>query len=112
MVLDGLEAVTREATKGLTKIHVIRYADDFIVTAETPEILEERVKPAVEAFLQARGLSLAQEKTHITHIDTGATLHLWVFLAAGISLPLAKTDRVRQKLTSCLKQHRRQSNDM
>jgi RNA-directed DNA polymerase len=30
--------------------------------------LEERVKPAVEAFLQARGLSLAQEKTHI---DTG-----------------------------------------
>jgi RNA-directed DNA polymerase len=26
MVLDGLEAVTREATKGLTKIHVIRYA--------------------------------------------------------------------------------------
>jgi RNA-directed DNA polymerase len=71
MVLDGLEAVTREATKGLTKINVIRYADDFIVTAETPEILEERVKPAVEAFLQARGLSLAQEKTHITHIDTG-----------------------------------------
>ncbi|MFQ3192728.1 MAG: RNA-directed DNA polymerase, partial [Paraglaciecola sp.] len=43
MVLDGLEAVTREATKGITKIHVIRYADDFIVTAETPEILEERV---------------------------------------------------------------------
>jgi RNA-directed DNA polymerase len=71
MLLDGLEAVTREATKGITKIHVIRYADDFIVTAETPEILEERVKPAVEAFLQARGLSLAQEKTHITHIDTG-----------------------------------------
>jgi RNA-directed DNA polymerase len=36
MVLDGLEAVIKEATKGLTKIHVIRYADDFIVTAETP----------------------------------------------------------------------------
>jgi RNA-directed DNA polymerase len=71
MVLDGLEAVIKEATKGLTKIHVIRYADDFIVTAETPEILEERVKPAVEAFLQARGLSLSEEKTHITHIDTG-----------------------------------------
>jgi RNA-directed DNA polymerase len=33
--------------------------------------LEERVKPAVEAFLQARGLSLSEEKTHITHIDTG-----------------------------------------
>jgi RNA-directed DNA polymerase len=71
MVLDGLEAVTRETTKGLTKIHVLRSADDFIVTAETPEILEERVKPAVEAFLQARELSLAQDKTPITHIYSG-----------------------------------------
>jgi hypothetical protein len=41
------------------------WATRLIVTPETPEILEERVKPAVEAFLQARGLSLAQEKTHI-----------------------------------------------
>ena len=71
MVLDGLEAAIKEATKGLTKVNVIRYADDFIVTADTPEILEERVKPAVKAFLQTRGLSLSEEKTHITHIDTG-----------------------------------------
>jgi len=47
------------------------WATRLIVTAETPEILEERVKPAVKAFLQARGLSLAPQKTHITHIDTG-----------------------------------------
>jgi RNA-directed DNA polymerase len=71
MVLDGLEAAIKEATKGLTKVNVIRYADDFIVTAQSPEILKERVKPAVEAFLQIRGLSLSEEKTHITHIDTG-----------------------------------------
>ncbi len=55
----------------LTKIHVIRYADDFIVTAETLEIFEERVEPAVAAFLQAHGLTLSEEKIHITHIDTG-----------------------------------------
>jgi RNA-directed DNA polymerase len=30
-----------------------------------------RVKPAVVAFLEERGLELSQEKTHITHIDTG-----------------------------------------
>lgn len=71
MVLDGLEDAVKQATKGLNKIHVIRYADDFIVTADSPEILQERVKPAVEAFLQERGLSLSEEKTHITHINTG-----------------------------------------
>ncbi len=71
MVLDGLEAAIAEATKGLTKVNVIRYADDFIVTADSPDILEDRVKPAVEAFLLARGLTLSEEKTHITHIDTG-----------------------------------------
>jgi len=71
MALDGLEAAVKSATKGLTKVHVIRYADDFIVTADSSEILENRVRPAVEAFLGERGLSLSKEKTHITHINTG-----------------------------------------
>jgi RNA-directed DNA polymerase len=71
IALDGLEDAVRSATKGFTKIHVVRYADDFIVTADSPDILENRVKPAVEAFLAQRGLSLSEEKTHITHINTG-----------------------------------------
>ena len=71
IALDGLEAAVSLATKGLSKIHVVRYADDFIVTADSPDILENRVKPAVEAFMAQRGLSLSEEKTHITHINTG-----------------------------------------
>lgn len=71
IALDGLEGAVRMATKGLTKIHVVRYADDFIITAETPDILENKVKPAVQAFLAQRGLSLSVEKTHTTHINTG-----------------------------------------
>ncbi len=76
MVLDGLEAAARNAVpyrkNGITsKINVIRYADDFIITATSREMLEEKVSPAVEAFLQERGLSLSEEKTRITRIDKG-----------------------------------------
>lgn len=34
-------------------------------------MLEEKVKPAVEAFLWERGLELSAEKTNITHINDG-----------------------------------------
>ena len=71
IALDGLEEAVRSATKGLTKIHMVRYADDFIITAESPDILVNKVKPAVQSFLAERGLSLSKEKTHITHINTG-----------------------------------------
>ena len=71
IALDGLEDAIRLATKGLSKIHMVRYADDFIVTAGSPDILENKVKPAVQVFLAQRGLSLSEEKTHITHINTG-----------------------------------------
>ena len=33
--------------------------------------MENKVKPAVQAFLAQRGLSLSVEKTHTTHINTG-----------------------------------------
>jgi RNA-directed DNA polymerase len=49
----------------------VRYADDFIVTAATKEILECRVKPVIINFMKERGLELSPEKTKITHIDEG-----------------------------------------
>jgi RNA-directed DNA polymerase len=77
LALDGLEARLREAFPRTTEggrralIHLVRYADDFIITGRTKELLEEQVKPLVEAFLHERGLALSQEKTHITHIKDG-----------------------------------------
>jgi RNA-directed DNA polymerase len=53
------------------KVHVIRYADDFIITGVSKELLEREVKPMVIAFLQERGLTLSEEKTRITHIEEG-----------------------------------------
>ena len=51
------------------KVHLSIYADDFIITGATQEVLEEKVKPAVEAFLNVRGLRLSEENTKITHIN-------------------------------------------
>lgn len=48
----------------------VRYADDFIITAETKEELEV-ILPEVERWLALRGLKLNQDKTHIRHITEG-----------------------------------------
>lgn len=75
--LDGLERRQRECSpkttvKGIAaKVNFVRYADDFIVTAASSQLLEQEVKPLVEAFLEERGLKLSSEKTCITHIEVG-----------------------------------------
>src|SRR5215469_8665041 len=77
MALDGLEARLREkfptrangAHQG--KVTLIRYADDFIGTGAAEELLEQAVNPLVEQFMRERGLELSQEKTCITHIESG-----------------------------------------
>lgn len=79
MVLDGLEKVIKAKyhktkIKGkayFPKVNFIRYADDFIITGESEELLEHGVKPMVIAFLAERGLELSEEKTLITHINDG-----------------------------------------
>jgi len=77
MALDGLEQALSEVIRPTTrkgrkaKIHLIRYADDFLISGSSKEVLEQEVKPAVEQFMRARGLELSQEKTVITHIENG-----------------------------------------
>ena len=71
LALDGLEEVARKAVPPRSKVNVIRYADDFLVTGCSRELLEERIRPAIAAFLAERGLRLSDEKTRITHIETG-----------------------------------------
>lgn len=73
MALDGLEneVVPASRSRGRSKLHVIRYADDFIITGTSPAILEREVRPKVERFLAERGLQLSEEKTRLSHIDQG-----------------------------------------
>lgn len=79
MALDGLEQLLsktfyrtmREGKMVNPKVHLIRYADDFVITGNSKEFLNNQVKPLVEQFLAERGLTLSTEKTKITHISEG-----------------------------------------
>jgi RNA-directed DNA polymerase len=71
LVLDGLEKVVKAAASKGDKVYFARYADDFVVTGASKELLEQKVKPAVIVFLQERGLELSEQKTVITHIQDG-----------------------------------------
>jgi RNA-directed DNA polymerase len=79
--LDGLERLLREkfpAGKRLKSlgggkpcVNLVRYADDFVITSKSKELLEGEIKPLVEQFLQERGLELSPTKTVITHVEHG-----------------------------------------
>ena len=88
MTLDGLQRLINERFKvrrthkgvvhwrsrpgdAAAKVHLIRYADDFVITGTSREMLENEVKPMVRQFLVERGLMLSQEKTAISHIEEG-----------------------------------------
>lgn len=71
MVLDGMEVAIRTKVKAKDKINLVRYADDFIITAHSKEILEQQIIPAIVTFLKERGLNLSEEKTKIVHISQG-----------------------------------------
>jgi RNA-directed DNA polymerase len=80
LALNGLGSMlkkkfmTRKVVKGKeinNKVHTIVYADDFIITGKSRELLEAEVLPEVNKFMAERGLKLSEEKTVITHISDG-----------------------------------------
>jgi len=71
LALDGMEQAIKAVTRYGDKVNFVRYADDFIVTGATRELLEQKVRPALTAFLAQRGLELSEQKTVITSIDSG-----------------------------------------
>jgi RNA-directed DNA polymerase len=77
MALDGMEYVLKEHFKGL-KVHLIRFADDFVITASSKEVAEE-CKEFIVKFLNERGLKLSEEKTKIVHINDGFDFIGWNF---------------------------------
>jgi RNA-directed DNA polymerase len=84
-VLDGLQTLLRKAFPRTDRkgeyinpsVKLVRYADDFIITGKSKVLLENEVKPLVKEFMAKRGLSLAQEKTKITHINEGFDFLGW-----------------------------------
>jgi RNA-directed DNA polymerase len=84
MTLDGLEKTieakfgkrnSRQALKN--KVYPTRYADDFMMTGNSKEILENEALPVITEFLKLRGLELSKEKTRIIHIKEGFNFLGW-----------------------------------
>lgn len=88
------------------KVNFARYADDFIVTAKTEEIAKE-VKELIKDFLKDRGLELSDEKTLLTHIDTGFDFLGWNFRKYNGKLlvkPSKKSiEKVTEKISNTIK---------
>jgi RNA-directed DNA polymerase len=72
MALDGIEKILKNVywtnKKGTTtyannrhKVHYTRYADDFIVTADSKETLND-IQQLLTKHLEQRGLRLSEEK--------------------------------------------------
>lgn len=126
MVLDGMEEMlwntlnigkSGKPMKRVNphKIHLVRYADDFIVTADSKELLE-RAKIEIENFLSPRGLELSEEKTVITNIKEGFDFLGWNFRKYNGKLiikPSRKSvKKLYQKVSETIKYLRAASQDM
>lgn len=102
MALDGLEATVKQSVPQGAKVNVIRYADDVRISGATREVLEEHVVPAVESFLEERGLNLSAEKTQIVALETGVDflgVHLRKYDGKYRAEPAKKS--VRRLLRRC-----------
>ena len=75
--LDGLQRLLAERfaktlkQQWMNKVHLVRYADDFLITGTSKGLLRDQVQPLVAHFLKERGLELSHEKTQITHVEEG-----------------------------------------
>jgi RNA-directed DNA polymerase len=75
MALNGME---RRVKEQFPKSNLVRFADDFVVTAKTQEDAEG-IKTILTPFLKERGLEMSEEKTLITHIEDGFDFLGWNF---------------------------------
>jgi len=114
MTLDGIESVISSRyysgkswkSRNPKKVNFLRYADDFIVTADSEETAKE-IMELIELFLKERGLELSEEKTLITHIDKGFDFLGWNFRKYNGKLlikPSNKSiDSVTRKISDTIK---------
>jgi RNA-directed DNA polymerase len=97
MALDGIEGILYEQYPDM-KVHFIRYADDFLVTAPSREVAEE-ICELIRVFLAGRGLELSKAKTLITHINDGFDFLGWSFRKYGGTLLIKPSRESIKKIT-------------
>ncbi|WP_342305373.1 group II intron reverse transcriptase/maturase [Methanolobus sp. ZRKC5] len=111
MTLDGIEntiAAKYHTTKtGIVaksrhnphKVNFVRYADDFVVTADSEEVAKDIAK-LISAFLKKKGLELSTEKTLVSHIDEGFDFLGWNFRKYKEKLIIKPSKKSIEKITT------------
>lgn len=91
-----LEKIKIPSIRETVKIYYVRYADDWIIGINGPISLAKKLKKRISEFTQTSlDIELNIEKTHITDIRNGGTVH---FL--GYNLKLQKRGRVIKRFDS------------
>ncbi len=113
--LDGMEQAVKAVAQPGDKVNFVRYADDFVVTGANRQILEQKVKPALTAFLQERGLELSEQKTVITPIQEGFDFLGHTVRKYGDTLRItpakSKAQALRQKISRAIQSARGQTQE-
>lgn len=86
------------------KVNIIRYADDFVITGASKELLEDTIVPWVTQFLSQRGLELSKEKTRVTHTSDGFDFLGWNFRRYSGKLLIKPSKKNAQALYAKLKE--------
>ena len=107
MTLDGIEKLlmTKYPKRGgkSFKVNFVRYADDFIVTANSEETARE-IRDMIIAFLKERGLELSDSKTLITNINEGFDFLGWNFRKYNGKLLIKPSKKSIKKFTESISQ--------
>ena len=104
----------RTTKQKLSRYGFIRYADDFIVTAETKEDIEGII-PILKQWLAERGLELNEEKTNVVRVEDGFNfLGFKIQQFRGSCLTIPQKEKVKaflQEIRYWLKAHKHTSQE-
>lgn len=95
------KGIINKTRYNLHKVNFVRYADDFIVTADSEEVAKD-IADIIRLFLKDRGLELSREKTLITHIDDGFNFLGWNFRKYNGKLLIKPSNRSIEIITKSI----------
>ena len=102
IALDGIEGYLNEMFPKM-KVHLIRYADDFLITAPSKEVAED-IREHMRELLAERGLELSESKTVVTNIDEGLDFLGWNFRKYKGTLLIKPSRRSVEKITETIRE--------
>jgi RNA-directed DNA polymerase len=107
MTLDGIEKLVMakypKRCNNSAKVNFVRYADDFIVTANSEETARE-IKDMIVSFLNERGLELSDDKTLISNINEGFDFLGWNFRKYNGKLLIKPSKKSIKRFTETISQ--------